>query len=131
MDFYLLKRKECFTVTCVLTGRLRNIKRINSFCVKNTKLCVCSTWLPVKLCYRSHLCCSGGILPDSVFARYVIPRIVDLFKSRLVHVRLVLLENFSKFVHLFEKSVLHDVVLPEVSACLTYVITENYTEVLQ
>lgn len=56
----------------------------------------------------------GGVLPESVFARYVIPKIVELFKSRLIHVRIALLENFSNFVHLFEESVLKDVVLPEV-----------------
>ena len=57
---------------------------------------------------------SDGILPESIFARYVIPKLVELFQSRLIHVRLVLLENFSKFVHLFEKSILNDMVLPEV-----------------
>ena len=59
----------------------------------------------------------GAVLSESIFARYVIPKIVELFKSRLIHVRVVVLKNFSKFVHLFEESVLKDVVLPEVGPC--------------
>ncbi|CAK8697905.1 unnamed protein product [Clavelina lepadiformis] len=55
-----------------------------------------------------------GLLPESVFARYVIPKIVELFHSRVLHVRLVLIEKFPKYVHLFESSVLKDIVLPEV-----------------
>nr|XP_002127426.5 protein-associating with the carboxyl-terminal domain of ezrin [Ciona intestinalis] len=56
----------------------------------------------------------GGVLPESTFARHVIPKIVELFQSRLIHVRMILVENFSKYVHLFEKSVLNNVVLPEI-----------------
>nr|CAB3265907.1 protein-associating with the carboxyl-terminal domain of ezrin [Phallusia mammillata] len=54
-----------------------------------------------------------GILPDSVFATYVIPKIVELFKMKILHVRLALITHFSKYVHLFEKTVLTDMVLPE------------------
>lgn len=57
---------------------------------------------------------SDGLISSSMFARYVIPQIVDLLEIKMVHVRLVLLNNFSRFVHMFEMSVLKDTVLPDI-----------------
>jgi len=56
----------------------------------------------------------AGILPENVFAQYVIPKILEMFKLRLLHVRITLLEHFANYVHLFEKLVLDDLILPEV-----------------
>lgn len=57
---------------------------------------------------------SQGLITSSMFARHVIPRIVDMMEIKIIHVRLALVRNFHRYVHMFDKTVLQDVVLPEI-----------------
>jgi len=54
-----------------------------------------------------------GLIPDEEFSQYVIPKISELFKSRVLHVRLVLIKYLEFYIHLFDKQVLHDFIIPE------------------
>nr|XP_039270533.1 protein-associating with the carboxyl-terminal domain of ezrin-like [Styela clava] len=57
---------------------------------------------------------SNGLISSSMFARHVIPQIVDLMDIKILHVRLALVRNFHRYVHMFDKTVLQDAVLPEI-----------------
>ena len=67
-----------------------------------------------------------GLIPDEEFSQYVIPKISELFKSRVLHVRLVLIKYIEFYIHLFDKQILHDFIIPEVCKCILMLELEYY-----
>lgn len=59
------------------------------------------------------------ILSEELFKEHVIPSLLQMFPSREIHVRHVLLQFFSGYVHLFEQKVLKGTILPLVSTYQT------------
>jgi len=55
-----------------------------------------------------------GLIPDDEFSQYVIPKLSELFKTRVLHVRLILIKYIEFYIHLFDKQVLHDFIIPEI-----------------
>ncbi|CAI9716038.1 protein-associating with the carboxyl-terminal domain of ezrin-like [Octopus vulgaris] len=57
--------------------------------------------------------CSLPIFSKPVFKKYVIPELVNIFKVREVHIRLLLLKYFRYYVELFEKEEIEEVIFPQ------------------
>ncbi|XP_071489082.1 protein-associating with the carboxyl-terminal domain of ezrin-like [Diadema antillarum] len=53
------------------------------------------------------------ILPLDMFQRHMIPVLAQVFQSREMHVRSLLLQHFSSYVDLFDEATLKNVVLPQ------------------
>ncbi|GAB1598012.1 protein-associating with the carboxyl-terminal domain of ezrin-like [Argonauta hians] len=57
--------------------------------------------------------CSSSIFCKRLFKKYVIPELVNIFKVREVHIRLLLLKYFHYYVELFDKEEIEEVIFPQ------------------
>ena len=58
------------------------------------------------------------VLNSDLFKAHIIPELQRIFNVHDAHIRLVLLQHFSSYVHLFEEDVLQNEIFPQVLVML-------------
>nr|CAI5828103.1 unnamed protein product [Callosobruchus analis] len=53
------------------------------------------------------------LFSEDIFKKYVCPKLLDIFKVRDAQIRMVLLEHFPNFIHMFSEEELQSYILPE------------------
>ncbi|XP_037082406.1 protein-associating with the carboxyl-terminal domain of ezrin-like [Pollicipes pollicipes] len=122
-DIVLKSQEERKTFFIDLASRLRAYpeelvaSRLSALCLGRLVLLdgdACRHFLPRLLSPRVDQFGSAEcVFGPSVFRRFVVPQLLRIFHVRDAHIRLVLLQHFSKYVEEIPKHLLAEVVLPE------------------
>ena len=74
-----------------------------------------------------------GLLTEGLFKEYVIPQLYNIFHVHDCHIRLILLQHFPQYVHLFSREQLDDDIFLQVSSqssnhCQNFRLTQGMIE---
>ncbi|XP_043231570.1 protein-associating with the carboxyl-terminal domain of ezrin-like [Amphibalanus amphitrite] len=122
-NLVLKSQEERKTFFIDLASRLRAYpeelvaSRLSSLCLSRLVLLdpdACRHFLPRLLSPRYDQYATGEcVLSPTVFRRHIVPQLLRILHVHDAHIRLVLLQHFSKYVAEIPKHLLGDVVLPE------------------